>query len=103
MVTDMMTSPAGSPRSSLLLQSSHATNLRVSSPPRPDPSSSPLQLRLALKKRFIECTPDDLEASSFGSRRAVAGVDVWLRVFVLFVQLVGLMYSCKFKYLLVQI
>ena len=79
------TSPASSPRSSLLLQNAaQATNLRVTATttsPHPTPSPSlPLQLRLAPpKKRFIECTPDDLRLSEIGEllreyRRLVEGI-----------------------------
>ena len=67
------TSPTSSPRSSLLLQSAPAAN-------HPTPSPSQLQLRLAPpKKRFIECTPDDLRLSEVGEllreyRRLVEGI-----------------------------
>ena len=77
MLVKIQTSPAGSPRSSLLLQSSQAANLRASSP---HPVPPPLQLRLAPpKKRFIDCTPDDLRLSEVGDllreyRRLVEGI-----------------------------
>ncbi|KAF8799213.1 hypothetical protein BYT27DRAFT_7149988 [Phlegmacium glaucopus] len=77
------TSPPGSPRSSLLLRNAQAAavNPRVGPPSPPlASSSSPLQLRLAPpKKRFIECTPDDLRLSEVGEllreyRRLVEGI-----------------------------
>jgi len=75
------TSPTSSRRSSLLLQNTQVANLGVGASSVPSQLiSSPLQLRLAPpKKRFIECTPDDLRLSEVGEllreyRRLVEGI-----------------------------
>jgi len=80
-VTAVATSPTSSRRSSLHLQSTPVANLGVGASSAPSqPISSPLQLRLAPpKKRFIECTPDDLRLSEVGEllreyRRLVEGI-----------------------------
>jgi len=74
------TSPPGSPRSSssLLLQSAQAANPRVGTPSHHLITSSSMRLAPP-KKRFMECTPDDLRLSEVGEllreyRRLVEGI-----------------------------